>query len=225
MRGTGAKGRGLPTKQPTNPPTFTPPNRHHPSQSIIPIPPIPVQKPTNQPTNPTLHPPSHHQTATTHHSPSFQSRPSRFKNQPNDHTLHPPSHHQTTTTHHSPSFQSRPSRFKNQPNNQHTPPTFTPPNHHHPSQSIIPIPPIPVQKPTEQPTNPTPQPRQTATTHHSPSFQSRPSPVQNPDLQTILLIPAQRRKCPKHKGGAKRSALPGPLWIPDCAGMTRVTPE
>ena len=66
-----------------------------------------------------------------------------------------------------------------QTNNNPTPAyTTKPPNH--PSQSIIPIPPIPVQKPTKQPTNPPPTtPPNHQTTHHSPSFQSRPSRFKN----------------------------------------------
>ena len=139
--------------------------------------------PTNQPTTHSthLHTAKPQPPITVHHSnPAHPGSKSR----PNDHTLHPPQHHQTATTHHSPSFQSRPSRFKIPPKRPHTPPTFTPPNRHHPSQSIIPIPPIPVQKPTKQPTNPTPQPHQTTTTHHSPSFQSRPSRFKRPKLST-----------------------------------------
>ncbi len=56
MRGTGAKGQPPPNKQTTNPPPAKPPNHHYPSQSIIPIPPIPVQKTTKQPTNNPLPP-------------------------------------------------------------------------------------------------------------------------------------------------------------------------
>ncbi len=136
-----------PNNQTTNKPNpTTPPNRHHPSQSIIPIPPIPVQKPTNQPhTPPTFTPPNHH-----HPSQSIIPIPPIPVQKPTNQPTTPQPHNPTKppppiTVHHS-----NPAHPGSKTNQPHTPPTFTPPNRHHPSQSIIPIPPIPVQNPDLQ---------------------------------------------------------------------------
>ncbi len=137
------------------------PNNQHPSQSIIPIQPIPVQKPNKQPKPANTRRPTRHASNqspsiksqesqfrqhASNQSPSFQSRPSQFKIPPkqpkpaNQQQAIPtrPTTHQTLTIalYH----------FKSKPINQIT--RITVQTTRLKSKSIIPIMPIPVQSPT-----------------------------------------------------------------------------